>query len=166
MGTRTRGFANLITASGTGFNTPAFLATRNSTVSLTTSTWTKIPFSTEVFDTNSNYDPTTNYRFTPTTAGKYFLKVACNVFANSSNITDTRIAIYKNGSVLINSYNFVVVSNQDVRHYDVTTSIINSANGSSDYYEGYIYVVGTDPAVSFDANVTSGNNFFGYKIIE
>ena len=60
MGTRTRGFANLITASGTGFNTPAFLATRNSTVSLTTSTWTKIPFSTEVFDTNSNYDPTTN----------------------------------------------------------------------------------------------------------
>ena len=149
-----------------GTNTPAFLATRDSSFSLTSATWTKIPFSTEVFDTNSNYDPTTNFRFTPTTSGKYFLKVACNVFANSSNITDARIAIYKNGSVLIHSYNFIVVSNQDLRHIDVTTSIIDSANGSSDYYEGYVNVTGTTVSVAFDASVTNGNNFFGYKIIE
>ena len=147
-------------------NTPAFLATRNSSFSLTSATWTKIPFSTEVFDTNSNYDPTTNYRFTPTTAGKYFLKVACNVFANSSNITDARIAIYKNGSQLAGSYNFILVSNQDVRHIDVTTSYIDTANGSSDYYEGYVNVTGTTVSVAFDSSVTGGNNFFGYKIIE
>jgi hypothetical protein len=160
--------ADLVGAAGGGVNTPAFLATRNSTFSLTTATYTKIPFSTEVFDTNSNYDPTTNYRFTPTTAGKYFLKVACNIFANSSNITDARIAIYKNGSALAQSYNFILVSNQDVRHIDVTTSTIDSANGSSDYYEGYVLLgaASGDLAISFDANVTGGNNFFGYKIIE
>ena len=99
-------------------------------------------------------------------AGKYFLKVACNVFANSSNITDARIAIYKNGSQLAGSYNIILVSNQDVRHIDVTTSYIDTANGSSDYYEGYVLVAGGTVSIAFDASVTNGNNFFGYKIIE
>ena len=38
----------------------------------TSGDWRVRDLNTEVFDTDSDYDHTTNYRFTPTTAGKYF----------------------------------------------------------------------------------------------
>ena len=65
-----------ITNSGTatGFgesNKPAFNATMSSQ-SIPNATYTKLEFGTEVVDTNSAYDNSSNYRFTPTTAGKYF----------------------------------------------------------------------------------------------
>jgi len=50
---------------------PAFRASINSDLGVSVSTWTKVPFDTEEFDTNSNYDNATNYRFTPTVAGYY-----------------------------------------------------------------------------------------------
>jgi hypothetical protein len=34
---------------------------------------TKVQIDTEVFDTDRYYDNTTNYRFTPLVAGKYFV---------------------------------------------------------------------------------------------
>ena len=71
----------------------------------------------------------------------------------------TKIELYANKEV-----DFL----KDVRHIDVTTSIIDSANGSSDYYEGYVLLgaASGDLAISFDSFVTGGNNFFGYKLIE
>jgi hypothetical protein len=56
-----------------GANTPAFLAYRStSNQSISNQTETQCQFQTELFDTDSCYD-TSTYRFTPTTAGKYFL---------------------------------------------------------------------------------------------
>jgi hypothetical protein len=56
-----------------GTNTPAFLAYRStSNQSISNQTETQCQFQTELFDTDSCYD-TSTYRFTPTTAGKYFL---------------------------------------------------------------------------------------------
>jgi len=68
-------------------NMPAFLVYPSaSSTNLTSSTWTKIVFNTEVFDTNNNFDSTTNYRFTPTVAGYYQinLQVYCSSSGNNA----------------------------------------------------------------------------------
>ena len=50
---------------------PAFEAFLSSNQTVTDNTTTKIQFNSEVFDTDNCYDNSTNYRFTPTVAGKY-----------------------------------------------------------------------------------------------
>ena len=53
-------------------NGPAFYAYRTATqTGIASATFTKIQLNVELFDTNSNYDNVTNYRFTPTVAGYY-----------------------------------------------------------------------------------------------
>ena len=50
-------------------NTPAFEAYLSANQTISHDTVTKIQFNTEVYDTDNCYDNSTNYRFTPTTAG-------------------------------------------------------------------------------------------------
>ena len=70
---------SIITSDGAGnlttqkTNYPAFEAFLVLIKHLSDNATTKIQFNTEVFDTDSCYDNTTNYRFTPTVAGKYFV---------------------------------------------------------------------------------------------
>jgi hypothetical protein len=78
-------------------NTPAFEASfQGGDQSISTSTNTKVTFSTENFDTDSRYDPTTNRRFTPVTTGKYF--VYADILPQTGNYSYD-IMIFKNGSV-------------------------------------------------------------------
>jgi hypothetical protein len=150
-----------------GTNTPLILVIRNSNQSFSTSTFTKLELSTEIYDTNNNFDPTTNYRFTPTVAGKYYLSASANILGGSNNITDGRIAIYKNGAILVASYNILFNANQDLRHYEATINTIDEANGSSDYYEVFVFAVCTTPQIyAGDANVTRANNFLAFKLVE
>ena len=74
---------------------PAFSAYQSSAQSITTGTFTKIQFQTEDYDTNSNFDSTTNYRFTPTVAGYYQISGGIS-FGFSSG--QSLIVIYKNSA--------------------------------------------------------------------
>ena len=127
-----------ITNSGTatgfgGDNTPAFAATLSATQTVSSSgTWTKVEFDSEIFDSDSCYDSSTNYRFTPTTAGKYFVYGQAAVHYMTS--TMLKVAILKNGSIYV--YTSVSASNSD-ENYGYTGAIINF-NGSTDYVEFYI----------------------------
>ena len=71
---------------------------------------TKIQFDTELFDTNSNYDNATNYRYTAPVTGFYFF--SANVVVNNATAAnvDCSIRFYKNGSVLSMGTNLVGVS--------------------------------------------------------
>ena len=61
--------ANSGTATGFGgANTPAFMVKLSGTQNITTGTWTKITFDSEVYDTNSAF---ASNKFTPGVAGKY-----------------------------------------------------------------------------------------------
>ena len=121
----------LPTTSGTVMiNGPAFSAYPSSATSISTSTWFKLTCNTEEFDTNSNYDATTNYRFTPTVAGYYQVNVAFSCSANCPIIA----SIYKNGSEFkrgnqAGATNFA----------QVTCSALVYLNGTTDYIEGYGY---------------------------
>ena len=121
---------------------PAFSAYRSGpNQSLTTATFTKVQLNTEDFDTNSNFDSTTNYRFTPTVAGYYQISGSVGLTG-----TNTRIlcSIYKNGSAYFRGIDASVNISQ------VNVSGLVYFNGSTDYIELYVYgaFVGTSDIAS------------------
>ena len=64
-------------------NTPAFEAYSSvDQTSIADATWTTVEFGTELYDSDGCYD-TTTFRFTPTTAGKYFTYASCNLNSGS-----------------------------------------------------------------------------------
>jgi hypothetical protein len=123
------------TFAGTG---PAFSAYNNSTQSISNGAFTKVTLSSEDFDTNNNFDSSTNYRFTPTIAGYY--QVNCTVFAEATTISRIIANPYKNGSSLTRLVDIGVTGSNSA---GVTGSIIVYMNGSTDYLELYVYVTGT-----------------------
>jgi len=141
------------TFSGTG---PAFSANGNAAQSIANNVWTKIAFNTELFDTNSNYDPTTNYRFTPTVAGYYQLNYSTNPSAAASG-TFAFAVLYKNGVSIALA---ALATNNTSTGTVSTGSFLVSMNGSTDYLEIYGYQ-NTGGGLIFNggANVTYFNGF-------
>ena len=153
-------------ASGAVANTPAFEAKMSADQTLSDDTLTKVNFNTEVFDTDGNYDHSSNYRFTPTTAGKYYVysTVRCNSSSNST-VAQIDVIIYKNGSAYSSSgINFS--TNYGNEQSPTVTNVIDF-NGSSDFVEIYVRnnVTSGTPKVQADT-FTSSSTFGAYKIIE
>ena len=145
-----------------GDNTPAFFATLSSNQSVTSATTTKVQFNTEVVDTDGNYDNSTNYRFTPTTAGKYFVFVQIESNFSGGYGDDFQVFIYKNGSQLLRG-RYVQQSAADNGFYNtILVNGIVDMNGSSDYVEGFGKYDGSSPFFSGGDYRT----YFGaYKLI-
>ena len=151
-------FAFTGTVSGAGgVNTPAFKAKLSSSFSISNATTTKIDFDTEMFDTNNLYDPT-NQRFTPTSAGKYF--ICAQVYFDDAASTDaTRlIYIYKDGSEHLGS-NTRTVGSTGRGSVVRISDLVDIAVGE------YIEIFGYTNAGA--TTIGSGSSrFYGYKIIE
>jgi len=81
-----------------GQNYPAFEATLTSNQTISNNTATKVQFNNEIFDTNSNYDPTTNYRFTASESGKYFIYSSLTLAGVNNREHEIYFAIRKNNS--------------------------------------------------------------------
>ena len=150
--------------SGAVANTPAFEARLSADQTISDDTLTKITLDTEVFDTNSDYDNSTNYRFTPTVAGKYFVYWVGTGMATSNNLVNTGSFIYKNGSQYngSNLYGNSVISGGS---NSVMATI--TMNGSSDYLEFYLKVDAASGAVRADYNAGGGFTTYAgaYKIL-
>ena len=146
-----------------GTNTPAFKAYRNGDVSISDLTWTKIQFNTEVYDTNSNYDNATNYRFTPTTAGKYFFVATVFFGGSSADLKQAVIRIEKNGT---EASRYAIDRRTSGIGYNcsVMTSATLEANGSSDYFEAHCF---RDAGGSVNIIGDSASTYFqAFKLIE
>jgi len=129
-------------------NMPAFSAYSNNTQNVSSNVLTKIAINTKVFDTNTNFDATTNYRFTPTVAGYYQVNGALN-FSVSSGQSAATIVVYKNGSA-VNYGNYVTGSYAAI----LNISLILYLNGSTDYIEIYGQLGGTGPQFIAGSNAT------------
>lgn len=116
-------------------NGPAFSAYRATSQSISSSTWTKVQCATEEFDTNSNYDKDTNYRFAPTVAGYYQVSGTIDSSASAA-YTVGGVSIYKNGAIFKRGS----FSNVGIQS---TVSSLVYLNGSTDYVELYAYITGT-----------------------
>lgn len=147
----TNGTLNLIATQ------PAFRAFRNasSNFSITAGVATKVPFNGETFDTNSNFDAITNYRFTPTVAGYYQLNAT--VLTIGANGAATVLMLYFNGA----RSNLVDWPMPSQGYSTRTINDIYYFNGSTDYAEVYVIVGGGTTAISYGTDVV---NFSGAMI--
>ena len=133
--------ANTLATLGNG---PAFSAYMSANFLMTTAnTNYKLPFNTKVFDTNTNFDATTNYRFTPTVSGYYQINLTTYTGSNPTPVYFAS-AIYKNGSQYASGSGAIN-----------TTSALTLAipaliyfNGSTDYVEAYVTAGGNGYTVN------------------
>jgi len=167
-GTVTLGVSGETFALGTGakssFLYPAFEAKGSAEqTGVSDNTWTKVTMNTEIFDTNSMYDASTNYRFTPTVAGKYFVYAGMGLYGGSSDqLQIANLSIYKNGS----NYKYVVNNfNGSYPHNEagLSLSTVVEMNGSSDYVELYARGNVLSGNVTFEPQNTIGL-FGSYRI--
>ena len=86
-----------------------------------------------MYDTDNCYDNSTNYRFTPTTAGKYFIYSQLFFDTTAGNMRQVMSKIYKNGGELV--FTNVNFDNNNGEGAAVTQSAVVDLNGSSDYIE-------------------------------
>ena len=147
-----------------GVNTPAFEAYLSSNQSISHDTETKVQFNTEIYDTDSDYDNSSNYRFTPTTAGKYFVYGTINGYANTSNLNSNRAILKKNGTTV--KYAINDFRNNPAKTNNVMVTAVVDMNGSSDYLELFALI---EHVSSGSVHVTGSSdnysNFGAYRII-
>lgn len=118
---------------------PAFSAYASASQTVTNNTATKVAIDTESFDTNSNFDTTTN-RFTPTVAGYYQVNGSLRG-AGTTTFTGIVVYIYKNGSAYKRSQIQTPFSAGAASQIAIADVIY--MNGSTDYIELYGVVAGT-----------------------
>jgi hypothetical protein len=125
------------TFAGTGPAFSAYLSSASQT--MTAATWTKVILNSENFDTNSNFDSTTNYRFTPTVAGYY--QFNCQINAASGSNTSVQGSIYKNGAAYTKFS--VYATSAILDDWMIQQGALIYLNGSTDYVELYSLCVGS-----------------------
>jgi hypothetical protein len=118
---------------------PTFSAFRSGNQTVTGQTTTKVQINSESWDSDSCFDPTTNYRFTPNKAGYY------QISSTGYGSGNTYWSLYKNGSEL-HTWG-------SLQNFPGNGSFVVEANGSSDYFELYVYI-----NAAGSQTVTGGNN--------
>ena len=125
-------------ASTPGDTAPAFKVKLSSNMSApSASTFTKITFNSEVFDTNNCFD-TSTHRFTPNVGGYYILTAGFSYVNGNYTETTSILQIRKNGA----SPAEYGVSNRVggfESRWGLSVSGVVQLNGSSDYAEAYVY---------------------------
>jgi len=155
-------------ASAGGDNTPSFYAELSSTQNTTDITDTKIQFNSEILDTDSAYDNSTNYRFTVPSGkgGKYFVFTGLSIYGSVAySVYDSYLKIYKNGSVFL--------SEQHYEHDGTPNGSVSFHIGrvmdlsAGDYLEVYNYcdVNGGNPQVIGGTGSSNTAYFGAYKLI-
>ena len=133
-------------------NTPAFAATAHQAIGIGHNSYTKITLQTEVLDSDSAYDNSSNYRFTPGVAGKYMIygMVAIGSGTGVNNAERIFVAIYKNGSL----YQQAVIDGRDGISSDTLGSTVNAIvdMDADDYVELYVKY--------FDGGSAASNNYY------
>ena len=142
-----------------GKNTPAFQAYLGSNQNCANATYVKINFNTEVFDSDNTYDNSSNYRFTPGVAGKYFIYAQLRV-GTTTDYNESYLQIRKNGTALS------LHSNTNFQYDTIETYGIFDSD-ADDYFEIFYYnnKGGSNVTVYGDTNADYETHFGAFKII-
>jgi len=135
-------------------SSPTFSAYGNAAQTITTDVFTKVVLNAEDYDTNNNFDSTTNYRFTPTVAGYYQLNLKLTV-ATTATLTLIIGEFRKNGSGA--NYGRALQFGSSLGTFAIlNATTIMYFDGSSDYCEIWVYLsgAGTLTTSSNDKNTT------------
>ena len=152
----------LATGAKSSFLYPAFEASISANQDISNAAFSKVQANTEVYDTNSMYDNSTNYRFTPTVAGKYYVYVNIRVTSSAvPDLLDSFALIYKNGSNYKSAQHDP--KNLQSAAQNIFTSAVVDMNGSSDFVEAYAYIQVTSGTPRL-APGTKSTSFGAYRI--
>ena len=157
---KTDGSGNLSFASAGGTNTPLVAVRASTGQTISSGSNTKVQLDTEMIDTDNTFDSSTNYRWSPGVAGKYYMTgtVSLNIASAGKYM---QALIYKNGSLA--SYQQIVAEGTNAT-YTATADLIDDNDGD-DYYELYIRQnTGGDIGLNHSATGLY-TRFFGYKLI-
>lgn len=135
-------------------NGPAFSAYLATNQSISNNTVTKITINTEIFDTASCFDSSTNYRFTPNVAG-YYQIIGAVADVSGGTTGGLRPRLYKNGSLY--TYTNMPMTNTGVI---TQCSTIMYFNGSTDYVELWCDQ-NSGGSLNIGGGATSGTMFSG-----
>jgi len=156
------GVTGTLSSGVTGGNKPYFSVTLGSDQTISHATHTKVNFDTELVDSSSNYD-TSNKKFTPTVAGWYqFGSYA--IIADLSSSAYYYVRLYKNGSAVARGMHGGMASDW----HSPFMGTIQEANGSTDYFEIYIFHVHGSNRILYSVGIgsppTQGTGFFGFRV--
>ena len=143
-------------------NTPAFEAYPSSDLSVASSTSVKVQGNTERFDTDSAYDNSSNYRFTPQVAGRYFTYCSGTYNLVNGGI-GLVVEIRKNGSAVLSGKIEDGQYSGASNYKTITCQGVVQLNGSSDYLEMFTSTTsGLTRTLSADRQRTL---FGAYKVL-
>lgn len=151
----------MVAASGSASDN-YFYASRSTAQSINNVVATKVQFDSEGFDPGTLYDNVTNYRFTPTVAGKYLVTGVVSIALTTGKLLD--VFIYKNGSIKNSA------RTQCGAEGLITTtqcSALIDMNGTTDYLEIYtLHDYGSARNTTGDNTASFGGStyFFGSLI--
>ena len=151
-----------------GANTPAFEAYLGGSggQSLSNDTVTKVQFGTELYDTNNTYDNSTNYRFTPGVAGKYFIySTLLYETGSNDNLGNSYIYVRKNGSSILELER---IPNTHYGRMNYAQANLVADLDNDDYVEIYARVntvSGSGQLLESDTQYKRATKFGAYKII-
>jgi hypothetical protein len=147
-----------------GTNTPAFQATLSANQTISHNTETKVQFNSETFDTNSAYDPTTNYRFTVPSGegGKYFIYANINLQGTNNREHEAILRIKVNGSADKITIVGEDLTQSTVMQLNLSTVVSLSA---TDYVEITIYQYDYTASSTMTVLDTTRAVFGGFKLI-
>jgi len=143
-----------------GTNTPAFKAYVSTGMTIANATLTKITFQTEMYDTANAYDNSSNYRFQPQTAGKYFFTSKLRM--EGTGFTSMELRIRKNGSTSFSVPDVIFGSNHTTYYDTYELSGVLEANGSSDYFEVFSQ---QNSGGNLSLSASFGTSFEAYRIL-
>ena len=146
-------------------NNPSFAVKKGSdNQALSSATWTKVTFDTELFDSNNNF---ASSRFTPTVAGQYYFCADLHHYNSASGATTNRATtLYKNGSV--HTWTIMTENNAPGYTHKVPVMAIIEMNGTTDYVE--VYARGTFSSGTYqiaddtNSGFNNGNTFVGFRL--
>jgi len=145
---------------------PAFSACANADVAITSDVSTKVTLNREVFDSNSAYDPTTNYRFTvPAGEGGKYLITAGATFASTSDIEIIELYIFKNGAAI--AWNIWTCGTTYIEvGYDTRTLACGLDLSAADYLELFAYQVSAGGTQLIKGSATLQASWMsGFKLV-
>jgi len=141
-----------------GKNTPAFVAYKNTSQTISNTTITKVTFEAEQLDSDSTF---ASSRFTPGVAGYYFIGSVWR-YDTTTDFDDARFMLFKNGTSVIQS----ACVSKDANGMTFAVIVYSDAD---DYFEMYARQdSGGNVDLNHHANYLGDSTqaqFYGFKII-
>jgi len=153
------------TAGGTLTARPAFEAYLSATQSASDTVTTKVQVDTEIYDTDNCYDNSTNYRFTPTVAGKYVVYARVRVQTAGDSALERAFCIMKKNGSTQHVSTFIDTNNEGRTDSPQIMHVVDM-NGTTDYVELFAAIYANSTIDGFVGSSLTRHTVFGaYRLI-